>query len=1280
MTSRAGIGPRRQPQQFRRLSDNLYEQEVIVDDDLTLYTSGRKSTSLRSAIYIILCVITGGIYYLICRWNTTIEMKTKTFPCSLADADYICIKNQWGEISLNRITKIDFGMKASMIFPRSFTEVDASQDIILDHLRFYEYRYFKFFFNPNTGMFEPNYAWVDSNWTSVSRVFLEQDDDQEIHSKRSIFGKNQVEIQEKSNFRLLVDEVLHPFFVFQIASIILWSLDDYYYYAGAILFISVTSSIATFLETKRNINRMKDLSRFSCHVRLLRNGVWVYMNSEEMVPGDLFEIESGSLNLFPCDAVLLTGDCIVNESMLTGESLPVSKSPIPDQELASLDFEAEEPASSPHMSKYFLFSGTKIIRIRPGNQAELSKKYPSIIGSRKGAIALVVRTGFNTTKGSLIRSMLFPRPNTFKFYRDAFRFIGVLAVISGLGFLGSLYNFVKLGINWETIIIRALDLITIAVPPALPATMAIGTSFAISRLRKSGIFCTSPPRVNIGGKINIMCFDKTGTLTEEGLDVLGVRFTVPNESRFESPYHEIPSLQPVRFSRMYRTIETLMTKPVPISGALGSTVQEHPSFGPTMSGVSIMHSNDPNNPVVEPDFPYPLIICAMATCHSIKVVGGDLMGDPLDLKMFQFTNWNIEEDFSSSVAAKKTVRNGATLTVRPPWVPAYDTVTSSKNFGTETFTELGVVKSFEFVSNLRRQSVIVQRFKYSGSTAVGNAFTESSSDPGIYPEYEVFVKGAPEVMQSICDISTFPKDYNEQLRYYTHHGYRVIAVAYKKLESMSLASVQKLKRQSVETGLLFLGFIIFENKLKPGTFPVIKTLNKAAIRQVMCTGDNVLTSISVSRECGLVKKSSRIFIPRFESGQSHEEDARIVWEDVDDSNLKLDPVTFKPNGDVSPERLADYQMAITGDAFQWMLEFASDEIFEKMLVKTQIFARMSPDQKHFLVENLQHLGYCVGFCGDGTNDCGALKSADIGLSLSEAEASVAAPFTSNNSDLECVLQVIREGRAALVTSFCCFKYMALYSLIQFTSVSLMYSLAQNIGDFQFMYIDICLIIPIAVFMGQTGPHPSIHPKRPTASLVSKKVLTSLIGQVVLSMIFQIGIFVWVRSQPWYKEGIADIENQTYLSMENTVVFLSSCYQYVIVAIVFTVGPPYQASIWKNVPLISVIFLIISFTTYLTLLPPTIAVDLLEIVVLPWDGRVVIVAVAIFNFVASWLVERYVIFYLVKFLGLITERIRIMKIDRNVVDTHSNYSLHRLAKIEKWRQSGKKFKIIRDEFK
>lgn len=136
-----------------------------------------------------------------------------------------------------------------------------------------------------------------------------------------------------------------------------------------------------------------------------------------------------------------------------------------------------------------------------------------------------------------------------------------------------------------------------------------------------------------------------------------------------------------------------------------------------------------------------------------------------------------------------------------------------------------------------------------------------------------------------------------------------------------------------------------------------------------------------------------------------------------------------------------------------------------MLVRGHVFARMSPDEKHELVEKLQSLDYCCGFCGDGANDCGALKAADVGISLSDAEASVAAPFTSRHFEISCVPALIkylyfptsfwrpqlilyREGRAALVTSFCCFKYMSLYSAIQFSSVSFLYTSASNLGDFQ----------------------------------------------------------------------------------------------------------------------------------------------------------------------------------------------------------------------------------------
>lgn len=196
--------------------------------------------------------------------------------------------------------------------------------------------------------------------------------------------------------------------------------------------------------------------------------------------------------------------------------------------------------------------------------------------------------------------------NRFKFYRDSFRFIGVLAGIAGLGFLGSSYNFIKLGIKWHTIVIRALDLVTIVVPPALPATMSIGTSFAIGRLRKNGIFCISPNRVNIAGKINLACFDKTGTLTEEGLDVLGVRSVDRSSSHFSEVYEDADS--------------------IPMASAA-----------------------DARTPLLH----------ALATCHALKLVNGELLGDPLDLRMFEFTKWDLEEGKETSrpsTDAKKSSR------------------------------------------------------------------------------------------------------------------------------------------------------------------------------------------------------------------------------------------------------------------------------------------------------------------------------------------------------------------------------------------------------------------------------------------------------------------------------------------------------------------------------------------------------------------------------------------------------------------------------------------------
>ncbi len=60
----------------------------------------------------------------------------------------------------------------------------------------------------------------------------------------------------------------------------------------------------------------------------------------------------------------------------------------------------------------------------------------------------------------------------------------------------------------KEIIVKSLDIITITVPPALPAAMTAGIIYAQRRLKKVGIFSISPQRINICGQLNLVCFDK----------------------------------------------------------------------------------------------------------------------------------------------------------------------------------------------------------------------------------------------------------------------------------------------------------------------------------------------------------------------------------------------------------------------------------------------------------------------------------------------------------------------------------------------------------------------------------------------------------------------------------------------------------------------------------------------------------------------------------------------------------------------------------------------------
>jgi magnesium-transporting ATPase (P-type) len=148
-------------------------------------------------------------------------------------------------------------------------------------------------------------------------------DDDQVNILKEKYGPCQLIVPRKSIPKLLVDEVLNPFYIFQVFSVALWMWDGCEKYAYCIMVISFISIFENLYETVKNINNIRKMAIFECPIEIKRKSGFMQMSSSELVPGDVVVVPDNCL--MPCDMVLLTGSCIVNESMLTGESVPVMK-------------------------------------------------------------------------------------------------------------------------------------------------------------------------------------------------------------------------------------------------------------------------------------------------------------------------------------------------------------------------------------------------------------------------------------------------------------------------------------------------------------------------------------------------------------------------------------------------------------------------------------------------------------------------------------------------------------------------------------------------------------------------------------------------------------------------------------------------------------------------------------------------------------------------------------------------------------------------------------------
>lgn len=126
-----------------------------------------------------------------------------------------------------------------------------------------------------------------------------------------------------------------------------------------------------------------------------------------------------------------------------------------------------------------------------------------------------------------------------------------------------------------------------------------------------------------------------------------------------------------------------------------------------------------------------------------------------------------------------------------------------------------------------------------------------------------------------------------------------------------------------------------------------------------------------------------------------------------------------------------------------------------------------------------------------------------------------------------------------------------------------------------------------------------------------------------------------------------------MCLENTVLFLLSSYQYMLVAVVFSVGPPYRKPLWTNGRLVFTLSVLIGLTTWFVLAPPQFMLELLELEVLPFSFRVILVLLAIFNLSISLLCEKYLFGYLSDLVSVIMKKYTSRNGNYTIVDRSSN---------------------------
>lgn len=292
-------------------------------------------------------------------------------------------------------------------------------------------------------------------------------------------------------------------------------------------------------------------------------------------------------------------------------------------------------------------------------------------------------------------------------------------------------------------------------------------------------------------------------------------------------------------------------------------------------------------------------------CHSLLMIDGKVIGDPLETAALKSINWKIDDSGDHVVA----------LPNKP------ETTSSSK---TALDCSVTILHRYHFSSKLQRMSTLAR-------IQVENK----------EPELWTLVKGSPEIISTLLSSSPSakPKWYNQKQQELTQKGMRVIALAYRKISDMKEEEACKQPREWAEQNLQFVGFIAFRCLVRKDSRDIVKSLQESSHRVIMITGDAILTAAHVASEVEIIStnKTKQLILESL----SVKDENRLQWKNI--GSGETIPFDFSKF-----EKLAqEYDFCISGPSFRQATQ-QIPEIWTKVHL-FKVFARMTPEEKETIL-------------------------------------------------------------------------------------------------------------------------------------------------------------------------------------------------------------------------------------------------------------------------------------------------------------------------------------------